>query len=95
MKNVTFGYDEHVVLDRLSFQVLDGDQVTLAGRTGAGKSTIMRAAPWSLQTTEGQCHDPRRSLLRNQGKRPAELLRLCGAVLPHGAGNRPGSDHPL
>lgn len=42
LKNVTFGYDEHVVLDRLSFQVLDGDQVTLAGRTGAGKSTIMK-----------------------------------------------------
>ncbi len=42
LKDVTFGYDEHVVLDRLSFQVLDGDQVTLAGRTGAGKSTIMK-----------------------------------------------------
>lgn len=42
LKNVTFGYDEHVVLDRLSFQVLDGYQVTLAGRTGAGKSTIMK-----------------------------------------------------
>ena len=42
LKNVTFGYDEHMVLDRLSFQVLDGDQVTLAGRTGAGKSTIMK-----------------------------------------------------
>ena len=42
LKNVTFGYDEHVVLDRLSFQVLDGVQVTLAGRTGAGKSTIMK-----------------------------------------------------
>ena len=42
LKNVTFGYDEHVVLDRLSVQVLDGDQVTLAGRTGAGKSTIMK-----------------------------------------------------
>lgn len=42
LKNVTFGYDEHVALDRLSFQVLDGDQVTLAGRTGAGKSTIMK-----------------------------------------------------
>ena len=42
LKNVTFGYDEHVVLDHLSFQVLDGDQVTLAGRTGAGKSKIMK-----------------------------------------------------
>ena len=28
--------------DHSFFQVLDGDQVTLAGRTGAGKSTIMK-----------------------------------------------------
>ena len=30
-------------MDKLfQFQVLEGDQVTLAGRTGAGKSTIMK-----------------------------------------------------
>ena len=42
LKNVTFGYDEHVVLDHLNFQVKTGEQVTLSGRTGAGKSTIMK-----------------------------------------------------
>ena len=41
-KDVTFGYDEHTVLQHLSFSVMDGEQVTLAGRTGAGKSTILR-----------------------------------------------------
>lgn len=41
-EDVTFGYDEHVVLDHMSFQVNTGEQVTLAGRTGAGKSTIMK-----------------------------------------------------
>ena len=41
-KDVTFGYDEHIVLDHMSFQVNTGEQVTLAGRTGAGKSTIMK-----------------------------------------------------
>ena len=41
-KDVTFGYDEHTVLQHLNFSVMDGDQVTLAGRTGAGKSTILR-----------------------------------------------------
>ena len=41
-KDVTFGYDEHTVLRHLSFSVMDGEQVTLAGRTGAGKSTILR-----------------------------------------------------
>lgn len=41
-EDVTFGYDEHVVLDQMSFRVNAGEQVTLAGRTGAGKSTIMK-----------------------------------------------------
>lgn len=41
-QNVTFGYDEHTVLDHLNFKVMDSDQVTLLGRTGAGKSTILK-----------------------------------------------------
>lgn len=41
-RDVTFGYDEHIVLDHVSFSVNTGEQVTLSGRTGAGKSTIMR-----------------------------------------------------
>ncbi len=40
--DVSFGYDTHLVLDHLSFQVMDGDQVTLTGRTGVGKSTILK-----------------------------------------------------
>lgn len=41
-RDVTFGYDEHIVLDHLNFRVKSGEQVTLSGRTGAGKSTIMK-----------------------------------------------------
>ena len=39
-ENVVFGYDEHLVLEGVSFEVKKGEQVTLSGRTGAGKSTI-------------------------------------------------------
>ncbi len=42
VEHVAFGYDDHTVLDDLSFQVRPGEQVTLAGRTGAGKSTIFK-----------------------------------------------------
>ena len=42
LKNVTFGYDEHVVLDNVSFAIGKGEQATLSGRTGAGKSTIFK-----------------------------------------------------
>ena len=40
--DVTFGYDEHIVLNHVNFSVKTGERVTLAGRTGAGKSTIMK-----------------------------------------------------
>ena len=36
-RDVTFGYDEHVVLDHLNLKVMDAEQVTLAGRTGQEK----------------------------------------------------------
>jgi len=40
--NVTFGYGERHVLHNFSMTVKEGEQVTLIGRTGAGKSTIFR-----------------------------------------------------
>ena len=42
LKDVTFGYGERNILNNLSFRVKEGEQVTLAGRTGAGKSTIFK-----------------------------------------------------
>ena len=41
-ENVVFGYDEHLVSGRCEFEVKKGEQVTLSGRTGAGKSTILK-----------------------------------------------------
>ena len=42
LSHVTFGYGERTVLKDLSFTVKAGEQVTLVGRTGAGKSTVFR-----------------------------------------------------
>lgn len=40
---MTFGYDEsQVILNDVSLQIKKGEQVTLLGRTGAGKSTIFK-----------------------------------------------------
>ena len=41
-KDVTFGYDDHIVLNDLNFSIDPGEQVILTGRTGAGKSTIFK-----------------------------------------------------
>ena len=42
LSHVTFGYDEKPVLRDFSMTVKAGEQVTLVGRTGAGKSTVFR-----------------------------------------------------
>lgn len=40
--NVTFAYDDKNVVENLSFSIKKGEQVTLSGRTGTGKSTIFK-----------------------------------------------------
>ena len=42
LSDVTFGYGEKPVLKNFSMTVKEGEQVTLVGRTGAGKSTVFR-----------------------------------------------------
>ena len=42
LSHVTFGYGEKHVLNDFSMTVKQGEQVTLVGRTGAGKSTVFK-----------------------------------------------------
>ena len=52
-RDVTFGYEEHVVLEHMSFKVMDGEQATLSGRTGTGKSTILKLLLGLYEPLEG------------------------------------------
>ncbi len=53
-QDVTFGYDERKILKQLSFQVKQGERVTLMGRTGAGKSTILKLLLGLYEPQEGE-----------------------------------------
>ena len=51
--NVTFAYDDKNVVENLSFSIKKGEQVTLSGRTGAGKSTIFKLLLGLYEPDEG------------------------------------------
>lgn len=56
LQNVTFAYedDSRKILHHLSFKVYPGEQVTLSGRTGAGKSTVFKLLLGLHQPGEGK-----------------------------------------
>lgn len=56
LQNVTFTYedDSRKILHHLSFKVYPGEQVTLSGRTGAGKSTVFKLLLGLYQPGEGK-----------------------------------------
>lgn len=65
LKDVTFGYGERNILNNLSFRVKEGEQVTLAGRTGAGKSTIFKLLLG--------LYEPQKGKVRIDGKPASEI----------------------
>jgi phospholipid/cholesterol/gamma-HCH transport system ATP-binding protein len=58
LRDVTFGYEGHIVLDHVSLEVRSGEIVALIGPSGAGKTTVFQIAlgfrrPWSGEVWVG------------------------------------------
>lgn len=53
-KNVTFGYEDSMVLKDLSFKLKEGKQYALVGASGSGKSTIAKLISGFYRLNEGQ-----------------------------------------
>lgn len=49
VENLSFAYEEHTVLQHVSFTLQEGQFVALCGQTGSGKSTLLRLLKKELQ----------------------------------------------
>lgn len=78
--HITFGYDEKPVLNDFSMTIKEGEQVTLVGRTGAGKSTIFRLLLGLYQPEEGTITIGDQDVLMVQDK---DRRALIGCVEQH------------
>ncbi|WP_042347737.1 thiol reductant ABC exporter subunit CydC [Bacillus massiliigorillae] len=53
LKDVSFAYDEELVLNDFSLHVYQGEQIALLGKSGAGKSTIVKLLLNAVSPTSG------------------------------------------
>lgn len=82
-KSVTKKFDEHVVLDQLSFNVQQGEKVTIIGPSGSGKSTVLRIL-MTLEDIQGGhifvggeplWHEPKNGQLVDAGEKHLRHMR--------------------
>jgi ATP-binding cassette subfamily B protein len=53
-EDVSFGYEDGVVLDAISFQIKAGETVAIVGQTGSGKSTLTELINRTYDATKGR-----------------------------------------
>ncbi len=54
VKNLTLGYDKHIVLKNLNFEIKDGDFVCVVGPNGSGKSTLIKGLLRLIKPIKGK-----------------------------------------
>lgn len=72
LKNVSFAFDDHVILDRISFSIPQGHMRVLLGPSGTGKSTLLKLILGLYRPDSGEIlvngqridHLPERELLQ-------------------------------
>lgn len=52
-RDVMFSYEEHIVLNEVSFEIESGSTTLIAGRNGSGKSTLLKLMNGILKPTRG------------------------------------------
>lgn len=55
VKNLTYGYNEQeLAVDKVSFEIKEGDYVTIIGHNGSGKSTVAKLLAGLLEAKSGE-----------------------------------------
>jgi cell division transport system ATP-binding protein len=76
LKNVTKIFPPNVVaLDNISFEIKSGEFVLIIGRSGAGKSTVLRLINKEIDPTKGEIFYKNFKITRISSKKKRELRR--------------------
>lgn len=89
-QDVSVGYDETPVLQRLSLRLDDDDRIALLGANGNGKSTLIRLLAGRLSPMEGTISTAPKMRVGYFAQNQADELNLAGTPMTELARRRPG-----
>jgi len=84
-KNVSFAYDEKLVLKEISFKVNASESLVIMGPSGSGKSTILRLILGLECSQKGDIIIEGRNICQMKEKQKREIRKKIGMVFQDGA----------
>jgi phospholipid/cholesterol/gamma-HCH transport system ATP-binding protein len=85
VRDLTVGYGENVVLERINFQVRRGEVFAILGTSGSGKSTLLKHLIGLYQPTKGDILISGASLVGAEGEERLRILQRFGVLYQGGA----------
>ncbi len=85
VQHLISGYDEHVVLNDISFDVVPGEIMVVLGTSGCGKTTLLKHLIGLLQPFSGSITLLGHDLLRLNEAESIKLMRHIGVLFQNGA----------
>jgi len=85
VRNLTVGYGDRLVLERINFQVRRGEVFAILGASGSGKSTLLKHLIGLYEPIAGDVLISGASLVQAEGEERLRLLRKFGVLYQSGA----------
>ncbi|HEY3915587.1 MAG TPA: ATP-binding cassette domain-containing protein [Verrucomicrobiae bacterium] len=84
-RDLTIGYGDRVVLDRVNFGVRSGEVFAILGASGSGKSTLLKHLIGLYEPIQGEILISGENLARAEGADRLRILRKFGVLFQGGA----------
>ena len=85
VRDLTAGYDGHVLLRDLSFDVFPGEVFVILGASGCGKSTLLKHMIGLYQPMSGSIRIEGKDIVTAQGRERLDILVRIGVMYQQGA----------
>src|SRR3974377_177609 len=85
VRDLTMGYGDRVVTERINFEVRRGEVFAILGASGSGKSTLLKHLIGLYAPLDGDVLISGASLVRADGDERLRILRRFGVLYQGGA----------